>query len=110
MVSESSGSFSSFSGDNFFSAPHLLASPSDEVTKELEYNTVEEADAAAAEDQSDEDETEPDLDLWPPASRIGNTDWCQCGECVARQQDCVGSSIRSSAWKSFVSVGAVHNC
>ena len=92
MASESSSSFSSSSGDDFF--PHLLDSRSNEITpydKEPEYNTVEEADAAAAEDQSDEDEIEPDLDLWPPASRVGNTDWCQCGKCVARdrRQDCV---------------------
>lgn len=20
--------------------------------------------------------------LWPPASRVGNRDWCECGECI----------------------------
>ena len=48
-------------------------------------------DAAAAEGQFGENESDPDLDLRPPASRVGNTFWCQCGECVARdrRQDCV---------------------
>ena len=48
-------------------------------------------DAAAAEAQSGENESDPDLDLYPPASPMGNTFWCQCGECFAkdRRQDCV---------------------
>ena len=52
---------------------------------------MDETDAAVAEAQSGENESDPDLGLWPPASRVGNTFWCQCGECVARdrRQDCV---------------------
>ena len=54
---------------------------------------MNEPDAAAAEAQSGENEFEsdPDLDLYPPASQVGNTFWCQCGECFARdrRQDCV---------------------
>ena len=46
---------------------------------------------AAAEPQSGENESDPGVDLWKPTSRVGNTFWCQCGECVARdrRQDCV---------------------
>ena len=52
---------------------------------------MDETDAAAAEAQSGENESNPDLDLYPPASPVGNTFWCQCGECFARdrRQDCV---------------------
>ena len=56
---------------------------------------MDETDAAsaAAEAQSScsENESDPDLDLYPPASPVGNTFWCQCGECFARdrRQDCV---------------------
>ena len=44
----------------------------------------ETVDAAAAEAQSGENESDPDLDLCPPSSPVGNTFWCQCGECFAR--------------------------
>ena len=44
------------------------------------------ADAAAAEAQSGENENDPDLTLCPPASPVGNTFWCQCGECFPRDQ------------------------
>ena len=52
---------------------------------------MDETDAAAAEAQFDENEIGADLDLCPPASPVGNTFWCQCGECVVRdrRQDCV---------------------
>ena len=40
--------------------------------------------AAAAEAQFDENESDPDLDLCPPASQVGKTFWCQCGECVVQ--------------------------
>ena len=36
--------------------------------------------------QSGENESDLDLDLWPLASRVRNTFWCQCGECVARDR------------------------
>ena len=64
---------------------------------------VDETDAAAAEAQSDENESDPDLDLCPPASPVGNTFWCQCGECFARnrRQDCAVVLIMSSAWRKF---------
>ena len=42
------------------------------------------ADAAAAEAQFDENESDPDLDLCPLASRVGKTFWRQCGECVVQ--------------------------
>ena len=42
------------------------------------------AAAAAAEAQFDENESDPDLDLCPPASRVGKTFWCPCGECVVQ--------------------------
>ena len=56
------------------------------LRQEAEYNTVDETDAAAAaaEAQFDENESDPDLDLYPPASRVGKTFWCQCGECVVQ--------------------------
>ena len=52
---------------------------------------MDKTDAAAAATQSGDNESDPDLDLWSPTSRVGNTFWCQCGECVARdrRQDCV---------------------
>ena len=42
----------------------------------------DEAPAAAALD---------DLLVWPPVSRVGNTDWCQCLEWASRTQreDCI---------------------
>ena len=43
---------------------------------------MDETDAAAA--QFDENESDPDLDLCPPASRVGKTFWCQCGERVVQ--------------------------
>ena len=45
---------------------------------------------AAAEAQSGENESDPDLDLRPPASPVGNTFWCQCGECFARDRSKTG--------------------
>ena len=32
-----------------------------------------------------------DILVWPPVSRVGNTDWCQCSECASRTQreDCI---------------------
>ena len=50
---------------------------------------MDETDAAAAEAQSGENESDPDLDLGPSALR--NTFRCQCRKCVARdrRQDCV---------------------
>ena len=43
--------------------------------------------------------------LSPPASPVGNTFWCQCGECFARdrRQDCAEAValIMSSAWRKF---------
>ena len=52
---------------------------------------MDETNAAAAEAQSGEIESDPDLDLCPQTSPVGNTFWCQCGECFARdrRQDCV---------------------
>ena len=52
---------------------------------------MDETDAAAAEAQFGENESDPDLDLCPPASPVGNTFLCQCGECFVRdrRQDCV---------------------
>ena len=89
MASESCSTSSSSSGDDF--VPIFYASQSYEVIpqslrQEAEYNTVDETDAAAAaaEAQFDENESDPDLDLCPPASRVGKTFWCQCGECVVQ--------------------------
>ena len=89
MASESCSTSSSSSGDDF--VPIFYASQSYEVIpqnlrQEAEYNTVDETDAAAAaaEGQFDENESDPDLDLCPPASRAGKTFWCQCGECVVQ--------------------------
>ena len=45
---------------------------------------MDEPDAAEA--QSDESKSDSDLDLCPPASRVGKTFWCQCGECVVRDR------------------------
>ena len=89
MASESCSISSSSSGDDF--VPIFLASQSYEVIpqtlrQKAEYNTVDDTDAAAAaaEAQFDENERDPDLDLCPPASRVGKTFWCQCGECVVQ--------------------------
>ena len=89
MASESCSTSSSSSGDDF--VPIFSASQSYEVIpqnlrQEAEYNTVDETDAAAAaaEAQFDINESDPDLDLCPPASRVGKTFWCQCGECVVQ--------------------------
>ena len=87
MTSESCSTSSSSSGDDF--VPIFFASQSYEVIpqnlrQEAEYNTVDETDAAAAEAQFEENESDPDLDLCPPASRVGKTFWCQCGECVVQ--------------------------
>ena len=91
MASESCSTSSSSSGDDF--VPIFFALQSYEVIpqnlrKEAEYNTrtVDETDAAAvaAEAQFDENESDPDLHLFPPASRVGKTFWCQCGECVVQ--------------------------
>ena len=69
---------------------HRKVTPS-KLRQEAEYNTVDETDTAAAEVQSGESESHPNLDLWPHALRVGKTFWCQCGECFARdrRQDCV---------------------
>ena len=66
---------------------------------------MDETDAAAAEAQSGENESDPDLALCPPASPVGNTFWCQWGECFARDRrwDRTASVvlIMSSAWRKF---------
>ena len=64
---------------------------------------MDETDAAVAEAQSGENESDPDLDLWPPASRVGNTFWCQWRECVARDRRQAASVVLivSSAWSNF---------
>ena len=63
------------------------------------------AAAAAAEAQFDENESDPDLDLCPPASRVGKTFWCQCGECVVQGSKTDRHApvvlIVSSVWKKF---------
>ena len=34
------------------------------------------------EDSEDSDSCgQNNMDIWPPSSRVGNTDWCLCGEC-----------------------------
>ena len=91
MASESCSTSSSSFGDNF--VPIFLLR---KVMKSLrrsydkKRSTVDQTDAAAAEAQSGENENDPDLDLWQPASRVVNTFWCQCRKCVAkdRRQDC----------------------
>ena len=32
-----------------------------------------------------------DILVWPPVSRVGNTDWCQCSECASctQREDCI---------------------
>ena len=111
MASESCSTSSSSSGDDF--VPFFFASQSYEVIPQnlrqvAEYNTVDETDAAAAaaETQFDENERDPDLDLCPPASRVGKTFWCQCGECVV-QGSKIGTRLApvvlvvSSVWRKF---------
>ena len=112
MASESCSTSSSSSGDDFVPF-FFFASQSYEVIQqnlrqEAEYNTVDETDAAAAaaETQFDENDSDPDLDLCPPASRVGKTFWCQCGECVV-QGSKIGTRpapvvlIVSSVWRKF---------
>ena len=91
MASESCSTSSSSSGDDFvpiffFLLRKVTKSFRRIYDKEAEYNTVDETDAAAAaaEAHFDENESDPDLDLCPPASRVGKTFWCQCGECVVQ--------------------------
>ena len=91
IASESCSTSSSTSGDDFCS--HFLLR---KVTKSLHriYNnnrsTVDETDTAVTEAQSGENESDPDLDLCPSASRVGNTFWCQCGEGVVRHASKTG--------------------
>eukprot|EP00117_Sycon_ciliatum_P044928 scpid95239/ scgid32344/ len=58
----------------------------DEHTQQVGVN-ADEATASAAEI------TDPAAcleDCWPPADRVGNTSWCECGKCVvqALQNNC----------------------
>ena len=83
MASESCVPSPSSSGDDFVVI--YFASQSYEVIpqnlqQEAEYNTVPVDKTDAAEAQFDENKSDPDLDLCPPASRVGKTFWCQCGE------------------------------
>ena len=71
---------------------------------------MDETDAAAA--QSGENESDPDLDLCPPASPVGNTFWYQWGECFARDRSKTG--LRLLFWlcraggESSLSVERLH--
>ena len=116
MASESCSTSSSSFGDDFF--PIFLLRKSYDVIpqnlrQEAEYNTVDETDAAAAaaEAQFDENESDPGLDLCPPASRVGKTFWCQCGEsvwCQCGDRHAPVVLIVSSVWKSSLSVEELH--
>ena len=46
-------------------------------SRRFEVNKDEAAAAAAALDN---------VLVWPPVSRVGNTDWCQCSECASHTQ------------------------
>ena len=103
MASESCSTSSSSSGDDF--VPIFLLR---KVMKSLRRSydkkrgTIQ-TQVHAAEAQSGENESDLDLDLCLPASPMGNTFWCQCGECFARdrRQDCAVVLIMSSAWRNF---------
>ena len=49
------------------------------------------ASAGAQSQAEGDDEEEENWALWPPASRVGNNNWCQCGECSVqpKREDCV---------------------
>ena len=91
MASESCGTSSSSSGDDF--VPIFLLR---KVTKSFRrifdkkrstirwMKRMQLQLQLLAEAQFDENESDSDLDLCPPASRVGKTFWCQCGECVVQ--------------------------
>ena len=96
MMASESCSPSSSSGDDFvptFLLRKVLKSPRRSYDKKRSTKRWMKQTQllAAAEAQSGENKSDPDLDLCPPASPVGNTFWCQCGECFARdrRKDCV---------------------
>ena len=63
--------------------------------KETEY-TAAELEARSRRFEVNKDEAAAaaalgDVLVWPPVSRVGNMDWCQCSECASRTQkeDCI---------------------
>ena len=65
--------------------------PYDKEPEWTEEELIAQSHGLAEEECGEDVAQEPSMDVWPPESRTGNTDWCQCGECVARErrQDCV---------------------
>ena len=70
------------------------------------YTTASGTDAAVAEAQSSESESDPVVKLWPPASRLGIKFWCQCKERFTRNrtQDWVCCFDYVECWKKFARV------
>lgn len=51
-------------------------------------------DVEEVHDEEESDDNLPESDngtVWPPASRLENTDWCQCGECctMPTREECI---------------------
>ena len=94
MASESCSTSSSSSGDDFvpiFLLRKVMKSlRRGYVRQEAEDNTVNETDTAAAEAQSGENESNPDLYLWPPASQVRTHSGVSVESALLdRKQDCV---------------------
>ena len=64
---------------------------------------MDETDAAAAEAQSGENESNPDLDLWPPASRVGTHSGVSAESAPRGIEERTASVvlIMSSAWRKL---------
>ena len=91
MASESCSTSSSSSGDDFVPIFFLLRKVTksfrriyDKKQSTIRWMKRMQLQLPLIEAQFDENESDPDLDLCPPASRVGKTFWCQCGECVVQ--------------------------
>ena len=60
-------------------------------SKEPEWSDGERGEAEGSEEDEGSEDADVGFDLWPPASRVGNTAWCLCGQCEAMPtwQECV---------------------
>ena len=60
-------------------------------SKEPEWSDGERGEAEGSEEDEGSEDADVGFDLWPPASRVGNTAWCLCGQCEAMptRQECV---------------------
>ena len=50
-------------------------------SKEPEWSDGGRGEAEGSEEDEGSEDADVGFDLWPPASRVGNTAWCFCGQC-----------------------------